>query len=288
MPIRWDKVAVRINKLGRHFCEPGWHIAADWAQHHSDFDLWMVFKGRGRATVGERNLTLRPGVCLWTRPGQRYTAQQDDKDRLGVNAIHFELMHASGKRCNDERTFKAARIGALPPEVFELADVNFADAVMRHVVELVNQQGDAQRRTDSAAALLLKGLLMDIDEQTSRPIGAAPGGTDLHHRQMVMAAAARITQSPGEAPRIEQLAHQAGYSPAHFTRVFRQHMGMTPQAFLVRARIDRACQLLTESSLPIGRIADLLGYRDPYFFSRQFKQKMGRSPRQHRRPDAAF
>jgi transcriptional regulator GlxA family with amidase domain len=51
---------------------------------------------------------------------------------------------------------------------------------------------------------------------------------------------------------------------------------------MIRRRIQRAATLLSESSLTISQIADAMGYRDVYFFSRQFKQKMGQSPRTYR------
>ncbi|MCC6682355.1 MAG: helix-turn-helix domain-containing protein [Phycisphaeraceae bacterium] len=289
MPVQWDHLGLRINRVNRQLCEPGWHLGGPvWNLRLHDFDLWMVFEGKGSMMMDGQRMTLHPGVCLWIRPGHRYEAEQDTDNRLGINAIHFILLGEGGTVYHDQRSFELANLGTLPPVVFELVDVNFADTVMRRVVELVNQEGDAQRQPQSAATSLFKGLLMDIDAQITHAAGSSLGGTQRHHRQLVMAAAARLAQSPGDAPSIEQLARQAGYTPDHFTRVFRQQTGLTPQAYLVRARINRACHLLIESSLPIGRIADMLGYRDPYFFSRQFHEKVGRSPRQYRRLGSAF
>ena len=74
---------------------------------------------------------LRPGVCLWMRPGERYLAKQDLDDRLGVTYIHFDLVDTRGQRAVDVDGVE------LPAEVQELADVNFVDALMRRVVELV-------------------------------------------------------------------------------------------------------------------------------------------------------
>ena len=79
-----------------------------------------------------------------------------------------------------------------------------------------------------------------------------------------------------------ELACSAGYSTAHFARVFRATMGESPQTFIVKARLQRAQRILTDSSLPVGEIATMLGYPDAYFFSRQFKAKVGRSPSEFR------
>ena len=104
-------------------------------------------------------------------------------------------------------------------------------------------------------------------------------------REAALKAAALIRDEPGRTWRIADLASTAGYSADHFTRAFKEALGRTPQDFVVHARIERARQLLAESSLPIGRIAELLGYASPYFFSRQFRQLTGRTPREHRRAE---
>jgi AraC family transcriptional regulator, arabinose operon regulatory protein len=82
---------------------------------------------------------------------------------------------------------------------------------------------------------------------------------------------------------VRELARETGYSPDHFSRVFKQVTGQTPQALKVQARLERARQLLTESSLSISMIANALGYEDVFFFSRQFKEKTGRTPTAYRK-----
>ncbi len=98
-----------------------------------------------------------------------------------------------------------------------------------------------------------------------------------------MQIASRIRESPSDVPPITDLARQVGYSADHFSRVFRQVLGQSPQAYIVEQRVGRARQLLTESSLTVTQIADALGYESVYFFSRQFKAKSGISPSQYRR-----
>lgn len=56
-------------------------------------------------------------------------------------------------------------------------------------------------------------------------------------------------------------------------RLFGFFSGSTPTQFLLRARINHAQQLLSESTLSVRAIAQGLGYGDIYFFSRQFKSK---------------
>jgi transcriptional regulator GlxA family with amidase domain len=53
---------------------------------------------------------------------------------------------------------------------------------------------------------------------------------------------------------------------------------MSPNRYVIRARIDRARQHLAETRMSAGEVAMTLGYADLAFFSRQYKQHVGHSP----------
>jgi transcriptional regulator GlxA family with amidase domain len=53
---------------------------------------------------------------------------------------------------------------------------------------------------------------------------------------------------------------------------------LPPARFLVRARIDRARRLLTETNLSVTRVAEMLGYPDIAYFSRQYRRHTGQPP----------
>ena len=88
----------------------------------------------------------------------------------------------------------------------------------------------------------------------------------------------RIRRHPGRVVSIEDLASEIHASPGHFCRTFRRFQGMSPRAFITRTRMETAQSLLLTSSHSVTRIAELLGYESPFYFSRQFKAKVGVSP----------
>ncbi len=272
MHVNWDRVRVVVNGAGRVRCEPGWMLPGSWVERLQDFDLWFVWAGRGRMILKDRRITLRPGICVWARPGRYYEAYQDADDRLGVSFIHFDLIDAA------HPSRKVAR--PIPPEVTDLRDVPLADAMMRRIGELLRDP----RHTDHAARTanaLMRSLLIDLDYQASHQ--ADLSGTQRLHRQVALQVAAHIDENPGDTHDIAALARHAGYCPDHLCRVFRAVTGQTLQSYTIRARINRARHLLLETELPVHQIAAALGYSDVFFFSRQFKQKAGQSPLAYRR-----
>lgn len=85
---------------------------------------------------------------------------------------------------------------------------------------------------------------------------------------------------------LEQLARYTGYSPSHFSNLFRQQTGESPLACLNRLKIERACHLLLSTDMRVNQICHKVGLDDSYYFSRLFKQHTGLSPKQYRESNA--
>ena len=83
--------------------------------------------------------------------------------------------------------------------------------------------------------------------------------------------------------RIEDFADLNKYSVSHFSKLFRLTTGMSPIEYFIHLKMQKACQLLYTDDSRVKQIAALLGYDDPYYFSRLFKKYMNTSPETYRK-----
>jgi len=81
---------------------------------------------------------------------------------------------------------------------------------------------------------------------------------------------------------LRQIANEAGYSPTYFTTLFRKATNYSPLSYFTHLKILKACEFLDYTRMKVKEISFQLGYFDPYYFTRDFKKKMGMSPRQYR------
>jgi len=81
---------------------------------------------------------------------------------------------------------------------------------------------------------------------------------------------------------LEKLSHQAGLNPPYFCRAFKEEAGMPLFQFINHVRIQKACQILKRTDMPIIEIAYEVGYQNISFFNRCFKKFMQMSPRDYR------
>lgn len=81
---------------------------------------------------------------------------------------------------------------------------------------------------------------------------------------------------------VPTLSSLANLSRSHFTALFKEHTGYAPIDYFIRLRMHLACQWLDTTALSIKEIAARLGYEDPFYFSRIFRQVNERSPTEYR------
>lgn len=81
---------------------------------------------------------------------------------------------------------------------------------------------------------------------------------------------------------IEELMGITNMSSSTLNRAFHKAAGCSPVEYQIRLRIERACRLLRRTGHSMTMIADLTGFSDSNYFSRQFKRIMHCSPREYR------
>jgi two-component system response regulator YesN len=71
-------------------------------------------------------------------------------------------------------------------------------------------------------------------------------------------------------------------SETYFSKFFKDHVGGNFSTFLETIRMEKACELLTNTELKIDDLSTKIGYLNAYAFSRAFKRKYGITPTQYR------
>lgn len=82
---------------------------------------------------------------------------------------------------------------------------------------------------------------------------------------------------------LAELARAVNLSPGHFVRAFKQSTGQPPHRWLVEQRIEKAKQLLVNTSLSLAEIALACGFSDQSHFGRVFSRATHTSPGAWRR-----
>jgi AraC family transcriptional regulator len=175
-----------------------------------------------------------------------------------------------------------------PADLAPLAATGFRSPLIMSALELLRELGTEAHPPsalleDSVATVLAAELrrLAIQNSNAARPIvgGLSPGR--LRKAQSLLVE--RLANPVG----LKEVAEHVGMSQFHFWRCFHLSVGCSPHRWLLRVRLERACDLLKTSRLTITDIALEVGYQTSQAFSRAFRQEMGCTPAQYRARFAA-
>ncbi len=80
-----------------------------------------------------------------------------------------------------------------------------------------------------------------------------------------------------------EVARACNINSKYMARLFKKHSRSSAQQYLRNLKMNKAASLLLSTQMNIYQIAGIVGYEDPYHFSRNFKKTLGLAPRAYRK-----
>lgn len=145
--------------------------------------------------------------------------------------------------------------------------------------ELEDRRPGASLFAETVANLLAIHLLREHCVDTAKIPEYRGGLAPNRLRQIEELVMARLDDPPS----LDELAREADMSVYHFCRQFKKSTGSTPHQYVLKQRLDRACELLSHSQLPIIQVALATGFGTPTHFSAAFRKVFGETPSNYRR-----
>jgi len=82
---------------------------------------------------------------------------------------------------------------------------------------------------------------------------------------------------------VDRLSDMCKISHTYFKKIFNNAYNMPPKAYITQLRIRYACDLLKSGKYKIGDIAEEVGYKNVYYFSKVFKAQTGSTPSEYKK-----
>lgn len=231
---------------------------------HYGYEVLLVHSGQielfGRdsyATAGKGFAVVLQGEAVHAiRPmGQRYVR----------SAIHFDpglLRHSELKSVNALLEERTARVVTLSGDSFRRT---------LWATHELKARLPAQT-TRSLLQLVLSEVCAAAEEN---PADAYP--------EMLNAILQYMASNLDTRESVRELACKFFISERQLHRLFKQHLGCSPQHYWRRLRLSRALEILPSSPAPVKQIANRLGYASQRGFEQAFKEHTGLSPGEYRR-----
>jgi AraC family transcriptional regulator len=212
-----------------------------------------------------RRWRMGPGSLFVTHPGFAYRCSHDEAcpNDVSLSVQYSPALVEDVQRTTGRRWARAAPAASLTNRL----------AYLRH--QLIEA---ARGREGSMSADAVAGdLLAALDEGGSRP-GRLFGPSLLAwYARRIEEAREMMAERFAEPISLEAVARGAGMSPYHFSRVFRELVGLPPHRYLVRVRLARAAQRLRQGA-GVTETCYATGFNNLGHFIRTFRRAYGVPP----------
>lgn len=217
---------------------------------HTAWEIVYYLGGKGVTSGSGKSIPFRKGLLVLYPPG----------------IVHEETAHGN----YESLWMKFLRFPGGPGEMLALEDDR--QRTFGNIVDLIyraHHRPGWERRMEAALDLLLT-MIRENNQSRER----SPHVDTLENRLI------DHIHTPGFV--FKKAFADLGVSHHHLIRIFKKATGQSPVNYLIDLRLKEARRFLSGTGFSIREIAHLLGFGDPYYFSRLFKKKTGHSPKAFR------
>jgi AraC-like DNA-binding protein len=248
---------------GTDTCRPGMSVGPLTKQFYL---IHYILAGRGTYTVDNYQYQLGPGDAFLIRPGKTVVYTADSEDPWGY--CFFAFNGQAAEKFLNRTAFASS-------DVTHIADDTINDLVCETTTILSSFPPNADMY---AISHLMKMLLFFAEHNDlADPEKIHPLRADI---QKVLD---YIDYHYADPITVQDMSRLVALERSYFCRTFKNAVGVSPKEYLTKFRLDKARYLLTETSQPIGKIAESVGFQSFSSFSRLFAAQYQQSPGQYRK-----
>lgn len=223
-------------------------------------------KGKGEITLNDKVTTVFPNQFFIIPKNTKHEYMADEEDPWSIYWFHFkgflaeELYNRYLMNIDNYQNipFTNERI-ALFEKIFTLFNSNYKEYQMEYANIL---------SLNFMSLFIYYNLETTIDNP--------------HNDTLIDSIKEFLLENLDKNFKLEEIASRFNYSASYLHIKFKSKTGYSIMVFFNLKKIQKACEYLNYTDLSIKEISFKMGFKDPLYFSRIFKNYMGKSPKNYK------
>lgn len=250
---------------------------------HEELEVFVVESGKAEIRAGSHSLLLTPGQGLFINGGILHSCKNAGPASCRLHSLVFHPRLCGG---SPGSVFWLSYLKPLllDPDL----DFLFLDPGISWQSVMIREAENAWSAMEAESS----GFEFSVRESLSRLLLSCfqnrpknrSHSTEKSRRdnERMKAMLSYIKMHLSESMTVGDIAKAASVSESECLRCFRSAIGTTPIRYLREYRLERACELLTETNLSLAEIASACGFQDMSYFSKSFRESKGTTPTGYR------
>ncbi len=232
----------------------------------SDYLFVYLLKGNGELLLNNKKQALHTGDFIICRPFEYKAFSPYTEEECEYYAISF-----NGRHCTDLLT----TLNLIPKKSYFVGRDS-------ETLSYLDRVCDEYKKNDSTSLLVAASLFIAVLGVLSRlSISILPKSNDKGYEKIAPALSA-INSDCTSKMAVDEYAKMCNLSASYFTHLFTKVTGFSPMEYKQLQRISIAKNLLSTTNLSVKEISTIIGFKDPLYFGRCFKQSTGQTPTGYR------
>lgn len=257
-----------------------------------DHEFLLITQGEGYFTIDGYDFTVKPGDLILFKPQVKHCGHSMHNVFKFI-CIHFDIYTTSNidnnlvPRSEIDTFVSLNNILSSPVVDFNKSTLGFPSCHTVEDKEIINLFHkillEKRRRLHGWEKICLSSFI-EIVTRLSREII----GPHLYMNEAIYAKEGLIEElldfihkNYASDLTVKKLADMAHVTPEYFSKIFKDHIGISPIQYILFYRITQARLLLQNKDNKIEWVGRQCGFSDIHYFSRAFKKYEGISPSQY-------
>lgn len=256
-------------------------------EHTHDFlELVYIVSGSGYHVIGGVTYQVEQGDLIFCNFGQTHAYYSTNQMKM-INCL-LNPVFLGQELLNSENALEILALSSfqefnnnidkiLPKVRFNDIDRVEVEIILEMMIkELQNKQIGYRNSLKGYTHILLTKVFREMHKTDSSDI--------LYHVNCLSPEILQyIETNCFEKLTLTELAERCFYSPAYFSRIFKEYFGRTLTEYIHEKRVSEAVRLLSETDMNIEAICNKIGYQDKKQFYKIFRKYIGTTPQSFRK-----
>lgn len=263
-PKNTQQVDLFLNYCGIENCPPSYGFGPAVRDH---FLIHYILEGKGKYNVGDNTYYLEKNQGFIINPNTLTYYEADENEPwtyiwIAFNGIKAQDYLNSINLDSNNLIFYCEENELLKNYVMDMFKIN---------------------RMSVSGELKLQGLLyLFLSTLAQSSASKISSNSDVSYKLYIEKSIEFINNNYTNNIKVTDIADYVGLNRSYLSSLFKKTLNLSPQEFLLKFRMNKACELLKIHEHSIGDISRSVGYADPLTFSKVFKKFTGYSPKQYR------
>ena len=263
-PLKKNSLDLFLCYCGYEQCRPGYGFGP---AVRSEYLIHQILEGEGTYHVNGEVYHLKKNQGFLILPGEitYYEANQD-------HPWHYIWIAVNGMKASHYLNYANLNEQKL---IFNFED---DERLKNYVFQMLEIDSYTYANELKLQALIYQffSALIEVNHEVVSPYKTK--GSEIYLEQSIQ----YIHSNYANPIKVCDIAEFIGINRSYLTNIFKEKLNTSPQEYLLNHRLTIACEVLTQTNLPIADIAKGVGYNDPFAFSKIFRKHKCMSPSQFR------